>query len=146
MEEDKSVKTKIKKVKMKTIDVASLELRKSVHVRLKNRVREIQKLTMAKHNKIMYSENSYEWVTSPPEEHLASLKVSMNNGVGVIVWETYKKDENGDKYFEIHEVINPETGNKMIASMSAVIEKRIIETIEKFKPIDVEVQNAEKRY
>jgi len=142
MEEDNSIKSKVKKVKMKTFDVASLEIRKPVRVRVRNRVKEIQKLTRARHEKVMYSENSYEWLTFPPEEFLASLKVSISNGVGTIVWETYEKNAKGDKKYITNEVTNPETGKRMISSVSTRIGKRYIEKIAKFAPIDVEVQNA----
>lgn len=141
METDNSIKSKIRKVKMVTKDLATLEIRKPVNMRVRNRVKEIQKLTQAVHEKFMHSENSYEWITHAPEEFLASLKVSISNGVGTIVWETYKKDDNGDKFFRVDEAKN-EDGKVIVRSKTPVVDTRYVETIAKFKITEVDTQNV----
>lgn len=119
--------------------ITDLDIMMPVHTRVKNRLRELKKLSSARTVKIMRGHIADHY-TEPPKMFIANLGSSIVNGVGTISYQVYKKD--GDnKAIEVvtREVINS-SGDKVKVDVSAeyIIEKTVIETIEYKKPLKKE--------
>lgn len=118
-----------------------INIAKPVMGRLRQRVRELQKLSQAKNEKIMRG-NIPHWITTPPTIHVSRIIASLNNGVAKISYYVYKSDEKGNKLLQEHKAMAKQadgTEKEVVHSANYVFEKLVVETIEYLKPMKTEV-------
>lgn len=119
----------------------NINIAKPVIGRLRQRVRELQKLTQAKNEKIMRG-NIPHWITTPPSMHVSRIIASINNGVAKISYYVYKSNEEGNKLLQEHKAMIKQddgTEKEIVHSANYVFEKLVVETIEYLKPMKTEV-------
>lgn len=139
---DKEVKERLKEQNKKPLFSPTgpvgknLELTKPIITRLRNRLKEIKKLSSAKHEKEMRG-NTAIWHTRSPEMFISGLDAVVQNNVGTITYHRYVKD--GDKKkVKIQKSKSPYTGKEIEVNAEYVQECLVIETIERHKPIKIQ--------
>jgi hypothetical protein len=118
---------------------------KPVMARLKSRVKEIQKLSQAKSEKIMIG-SSVKWVTTKPKMFISNLVPEIHNGIGKITYQLFDLDKNGNKVLIEHKgKVRGVDGveKEVVLSANYKIGKTVVETIENKKAILIEVFNHE---
>lgn len=119
-------------------DTARLKILQPVKGRLLKRYAEIEALSKAQHISIPVG-NTVEWHTEPPKLQLAQLEMAMRDGKGVISYQVYKTDENGERAYRSSKRESIYSGGKEVEhDRQYIIEKTVVETIEQGKPIKVE--------
>lgn len=126
--------------KSKVMDV---NLLKRVDVRTRDRVRQIQKDSQAKHEKVMIG-NQIKWQTTPPKMHISNLQVSITKDEGVITYAVYKTDKKGGKvgeirYREVEKTVDGKIETQKIpVDQEYEIDREVVERIRYRQPIQVE--------
>ena len=121
-----------------------ISVRLPVIARLKKRIKEIQLLSQAKTVKIPMG-NTHKFETTEPQMFICNLQGKINNGVGVISYQTYKMDGKNKKINNTFSEVTNSKGDKVkvLIDASYVIDKIIIERIEHMKPTTREEMNYE---
>ena len=126
-------------------DIVDVTIRLPVLSRLKKRVKEIQELSKAKIIKVPMG-NTHKFETTKPQLFITNLQATMQGGVGVISYQTYKQDSKGDKAMR-HTTVDKTNaeGNKVkvVLDTTYIIDKLIVERIEHLKKMTTEVMDNE---
>lgn len=117
-------------------DTVSLELTKPVLSRVKDRIKELKKLSEATHEKRMRG-NVVIWHTKSPDMFISNLQPSIENGVGIITYSKFKMDGK-NKAIERIKSKMPNSEKEVETHCVYVYDCTVIETIEKNKPMRVQ--------
>lgn len=139
MEKEQEVDTKTKeevfKERKETTKGSPFDLMKPVIARVKKRMKELQEVTQAKHEKVMMG-NKVVWHTTPPKMFISQLEARVQNGVGTITFYKYKT-KNGNKEAKVTKSTMP-SGKEYEVSAEYIIDVLHKEVIEFGKQIKVE--------
>lgn len=115
-----------------------IELMKPVRTRTINRHKELQELSRAKSEKVMYGQR-FQWRTTPPKIHISKLEMYLKDGKGIINYETYKlvdsknqvqTSRDGKDIQQKERIINTVFGQKFLNERAEpVVEFLVTETI-----------------
>lgn len=124
-----------------------IELMKPVRTRTINRHKELQELSRAKSEKVMYGQR-FQWRTTPPKIHISKLEMYLKDGKGIINYETYKlvdsknqvqTSRDGKDIQQKERIINTVLGQKFLNERAEpVIEFLVTETIAAGKLINTD--------
>jgi len=114
-------------------DAVSLEFTRPVITRVRNRLKEIAKLSDAKSEKQVVG-NMIIWHTTEPEMFISGLSAKIEGGVGIITYHKYKMKD-GKKEVRVNKSKSPYTDKDIEISAEYINDCMVIESIERYKPI-----------
>ena len=128
----------------KVKDKLDISVRLPVIARLKKRIKEIQVMSQAKTVKIPMG-NTHKFETTEPQMFICGLEGKINNGVGVISYQTYKMDGKNKSINKRYNEVTNSKGDKVkvLIDASYIIDKICIERIEHMKPTSKEEMKYE---